>query len=90
MGSYIHDNTQIVFHGTHGHDVENQRAQQHEIHITTLDKNDTLVNWANRNYSLTGFKVSICCDDMQILPGLNSPLRFCAGTINIHPTDHNM
>lgn len=59
VGSYIHDNTQIMFNGTHGHDSKNQRAQQHEIEITAFDENDTSTVWANRTYSLTGFKVRI-------------------------------
>lgn len=58
VGSYIHDATQIQFSGTFGHDVVNQRAQQYEINITALKKEDTELIWANRNYSLTGFKVS--------------------------------
>ena len=57
MGSYIHDATQILFTGTFGHDVENQRAQQYEINITALADQDTNIVWANRNYSQSGFKV---------------------------------
>ena len=57
MGSYIHDATQIVFSGTFGHDTKKQRAQQYEIKITDLDKADTNLVWANRNFTLTGFKV---------------------------------
>ena len=49
---------QIEFTGTFGHDVVNQRAQQYEINITALRKEDTTLLWANRNYSLTGFKVT--------------------------------
>ena len=48
-----------MFNGTHGHDSKNQRAQQHEIEITAFDENDTSTVWANRTYSLTGFKVRI-------------------------------
>ncbi len=58
VGSYIHDATQIDFSGTYGHDVDNQRAQQYEINITELDDSDKTVVWANRNYSITGFKVN--------------------------------
>ncbi len=57
VGSYIHDATQIMFTGTFGHDVENQRAQQYEINITALNSKDETIVWANRNYSQTGFKV---------------------------------
>ena len=59
VGSYIHDSTQIYFNGSFGHDIDNQRAQQHEIEITNFDKNDTFYHWANRTYSLTGFKVGL-------------------------------
>ena len=49
-----------MFNGTFGHDVDNQRAQQYEIHITDLDVNDTTIVWAGRTYSQTGFKVCQC------------------------------
>ena len=57
MGSYIHDNTQIRFTGSCNHDFENQRAQQYQINITDLDREESFIMWANRNYSQTGFKV---------------------------------
>ena len=60
VGCYIHDATQIWFNGTFGHDTVNQRAQQYEINIVPLDDKDRVVVWANRDYSQTGFKVSLC------------------------------
>ena len=59
VGSYIHDATQISFTGTFGHDTVNQRAQQYEIEILDLDEVDRSIDWANRNFSYTGFQVSI-------------------------------
>ena len=59
MGSYIHDATQLMFNGTFGHDIVNQRAQQYEINIDSLDVKDTTYVWAARNYSTTGFKVKM-------------------------------
>lgn len=38
-----------------------QRAQQYEIEIVDLAEEDKTINWVNRNYSLTGFKVSSVC-----------------------------
>lgn len=61
VGSYIHDASQIFFTGKFGHDVAKQRAQQYEIVITDLDEADKATVWANRTYSLTGFKVHTYC-----------------------------
>jgi len=59
VGSYIHDNTQITFTGRFRHDIENQRAQQYMINCTQLEENDTIIFWANRTYSQTGFQVDM-------------------------------
>ena len=48
IGSYIHDDTQIVFTGSFGHDLANQRAQQYELNAMQLDHNDTFIFYANR------------------------------------------
>ena len=57
VGSYIHDNTQIMFDGKYAHDVENQRAQQYILGCTNLGPNDTTIDWANKSFSQTGFQV---------------------------------
>ena len=49
----------MFVNGSFGHDTDNQRAQQHEISITALDPNDTSTVWAERTYSITGFKVRV-------------------------------
>ena len=59
VGSYIHDATQIFFNGSFGHDTVNQRAQQYEIEIKELDDIAKTMSWAGRNFSYTGFKVSL-------------------------------
>ena len=74
VGCYIHDATQIWFNGTFGHDTVNQRAQQYEINIVPLDEEDRTVVWANRDYSQTGFKVSVLPFHLDIL--LQSVLYF--------------
>ena len=43
--------------GRFRHDMENQRAQQYMINCTQLEENDTIIFWANRTYSQTGFQV---------------------------------
>ena len=45
--------------GQFRHDVEGQRAQQYMINCTDLDPKDTIIYWANRTYSQTGFQVQI-------------------------------
>ena len=45
--------------GQFRHDVEGQRAQQYMINCTDLDPKDTIIYWANRTYSQTGFQVEI-------------------------------
>jgi len=59
VGSYIHDNTQIYFTGSWGHDIENQRAQQYELKAMDLDVNDTFLFHADRTFSQTGFQVEL-------------------------------
>jgi len=59
VGSYIHDNTQINFTGSWGHDEENQRAQQYELKALDLDINDTFLFHADRTFSQTGFQVEL-------------------------------
>ena len=44
--------------GQFRHDVEGQRAQQYMINCTDLDPKDTIIYWANRTYSQTGFQVT--------------------------------
>ena len=48
IGSYIHDDSQIVFTGNFGHDLSNQRAQQYELFAKDLHPNDTYIFYANR------------------------------------------
>merc|ERR1719507_2528208 len=59
VGSYIHDNTQINFSGKYEHDVENQRAQQYILKCVNLGPNDTVIHWANKSFSQTGFQVDM-------------------------------
>jgi len=59
VGSYIHDNTQINFSGKYEHDVENQRAQQYVLKCVNLGPNDTVIHWANKSFSQTGFQVDM-------------------------------
>jgi len=59
VGSYIHDNTQIYFTGSWGHDTDNQRAQQYELKAMDLDVNDTFLFHADRTFSQTGFQVEL-------------------------------
>ena len=74
IGSYIHDDTQIVFTGSFGHDFANQRAQQYELNAMQLDHKDTFILYANRlnsrylfftntwvfrTFSQTGFQVEL-------------------------------
>merc|ERR1719474_894648 len=59
VGSYIHDADQIMFTGSYGHDIANQRAQQYELLAEELDYNDTFIFHANRTFSQTGFQVQL-------------------------------
>jgi len=59
VGSYIHDADQIIFTGSFGHDIANQRAQQYELEAEELDYNDTFIFHANRTFSQTGFQVQL-------------------------------
>merc|ERR1719192_2575381 len=56
IGSYIHDDTQIRFSGSFGHDLSNQRAQQYHIVARPLHPEDTFIFYANRTFSQTGFQ----------------------------------
>ena len=43
------------------HDVENQRAQQYVLKCVNLGPNDTVIHWANKSFSQTGFQVHFFC-----------------------------
>ena len=77
-----------MFNGTHGHDSKNQRAQQHEIEITAFDENDTSTVWANRTYSLTGFKVRILFINNICFPNENRELHIVS--VNLAKPDSGL
>ena len=39
--------------------MENQRAQQYILKCVNLGPNDTVIHWANKSFSQTGFQVNI-------------------------------